>query len=101
MQRDSCSPNQRTDLRASVGIACGTAKRVERLADQPGQLADVLRIGRVEVTTLALVAQLQQSVDVSARSADARREPAPHRRMTGRGTAEVAVERMVQHLVFG
>jgi hypothetical protein len=75
-------------------------QRVERVADQRGELVHVRLVGRVEVPPTALVAQLQQAIDPAALSADARRQPAPHRRMAVRELPEAAVLGMRQHLGF-
>src|SRR5262249_39229266 len=93
------APRRRDGARLT-GFAYSGAERIERLADQRRELEDVLLVKSVEVASGAPVGQLQHPIRPSARAADARREPAPHRWMTGRESAEVTKERMVQHLVF-
>src|SRR5512132_1603468 len=84
-----------------AGFAYPAAHGIEHLAYQRCELADVFLIRRVEVTAGALVGQLQQPVRVPACAADAGREPASHRWMTGRDAAEVTKERVAHHLVLG
>src|SRR5262249_52995958 len=64
------------------------------------KVPDVLLVGRVEVTAVALVGQLQQPIEPAAVAANARGEPAAHRGVALRGAAEVPVQRMAHDLVL-
>src|SRR5262249_23653358 len=69
--RGTSSPARRSALRDRHGSTEG----VERLADERRELADVLRVIVVEVTSAGLVAELEEAVHTAVLTADARGEP--------------------------
>src|SRR5581483_8126520 len=67
---------------------------VQGLADERGELADEPFVGLVELTSVALVAELEEAVRPSVLAADTRGEPAAHRRMRVPRGPEVLPERV-------
>ena len=72
----------------------------QRLADERRKLADVLLVIRIEVTSSALVAELEETIDPAVLAADAQGEPTAHRRMLCLDVSEALPQRMADDLLL-